>query len=190
MIWPEATLLTIPYSLNQARSFQLQTILLGLPEGTMDLDNDIRQQIAAYLAGAIDADDLFGFLVGCTSDITPSSPAVLRDVWGTALGALSEFSSGEIEETDVRNQLQVLISQQVTGVTTQPTVTFTQSWFDLGPIQTGTAGSEIAPAIRTSRASMNLPVTPPAAGHRMGSIGIGRGGGLITPPYQELLLVG
>jgi len=144
---PEATLLTIPYSLNQARSVHMQTIVFDLPEGTMNLDDEIRQQIAAYLAGVIDADALFGFLVSCTPDVTSSSDAALRKLWGTAMGALSELSSGETTELSVYSELGEFVSPQPTGRIARFSLTFERAAFELPVVQSGAA---FGPMLRTS----------------------------------------
>ena len=71
----------------------------------MSLSDDLHQQIAAYVGGRIDADDLFGLLVTAAPAITPTSDAAVRQMWGMAFSLLSELSSGETDEDAVRDGL-------------------------------------------------------------------------------------
>jgi hypothetical protein len=92
--------------LNQARSVQTQTVRgFGLPEGMMDLSDELHRHIRLYLDGASDADALFGWLASVAPEASGAPEDAVRELWGTAFLLLSELSAGDVREDEVQREL-------------------------------------------------------------------------------------
>ncbi len=89
----------------------------------MNLSDELHRQIQSYVASAIEADTLFGWLASVAHEAPDSSDATAREAWGTAFLLLSELSSGDLSEDEVRQQLTELIGRQETGAAMLATVT-------------------------------------------------------------------
>ena len=95
----------------------------------MNLGDELRHQIQSYVARAIDADTLFGWLASVAHEAPECSDGFVREVWGVALLLLSELSSSHLNEDEVRHRLTELVSRQATsGARLAPVKIVTGSW--------------------------------------------------------------